>query len=148
MNDLGFPCDHCAVITAFRFRDERVLHRRAHQRKPIGWVPHGTGDDYRKATADFFQDKFIMPLQNIAKGIQEAARLTGAPRAKRPPAGTSDTEQRLRRILASAGASEAERRAAVDELWRCRHLIQIEKSTTMNAHTLEHLRGGGWGAGL
>lgn len=28
MNDLGFPCDHCARLTSFRFHDERILHHR------------------------------------------------------------------------------------------------------------------------
>lgn len=141
--DLGFPCDHCALLTSFRFHDERTHHHRGHVRKPIGWVPHGTGDDYREAAKNIFEG--ILPIRSIAAGIAEAAQNTGAPRRRRQAAGWSDTERRLRRVLSSAQASDDERRAATDELWRCRHHIQIEKNMTMSMSTLEHLRGGGWG---
>lgn len=48
-------------------------------------------------------------------------------------------------MIASATASEEERRFATDALWSSRHAIEAENSSTSSAHILKHLRLGGWG---
>lgn len=52
--ELGFPSDHNAIITRFKFREPRRLRMRRYTRKPVGWRPEGDGTDYRMLTAELF----------------------------------------------------------------------------------------------
>lgn len=146
LQPVSFASDHAGLLLWFRLREPLTL-RGGPQRKRFVNLQPLDAEEYNAMVTRKAAGTGPMTISDLLTLLLEAAQ-AGPVRPRRPPPkvmAVSAIEEALRAVLRSASSSPERRAEAHAALWQRRHAIAIEKSTSLAAHTLRNMRGGGWG---